>query len=221
MIIIATGNYRTGSTLVFNLAREMCLQYANGREVIHYGYTDEELAGLVKHNDESKIYICKSHEYLPDEDYPGLYCLHTIRGMLDAFASSVLIKGTVLDDYTIASIKHQAERDSIAIGFAESLKYSCIKVFHYNQFYWNLPWLVWPLARYLGFPLTAEFADHLVSEYAVEKVKAKYENFSEEHDTEKWFRPNHVSKYVGKPGYYTEVLTTEQIEKIQSIVKQD
>jgi hypothetical protein len=218
-MIVATGNYRTGSTLVFNLAREMCFEYGKDFEVIQFGYSTEEIADLVRHGGEDrKLFVLKSHEYVPEKDFPKLKCLHTTRNFLDAFASSVVLKGTELNDETLSSLKHQKDRDRKMAGLSIGYKFQCVKIFKYEDFYSNTDRLIDDIAEYLGFKVTKWFKGHLLDEYNVNRVREEYQDFREEHDLVKWFRPNHVSYYNGQPGYYKNILTGEQIAKIEAIL---
>lgn len=218
MIVIATGNYRTGSTLAYNIARELCNEYVKNFEVIQYGYTNEELIDLVHKDTSTRVYILKSHDYLPEKDFPDLKCIHTTRNMLDAVASSIVLKNTELTTEVCDSIKHQHERDVLVQSYVNR-KYECIRHFKYEDFYGNLRKFILDIASYLGFMITDGFLEFLIAEYDVTKIKETYSHFEAEHDLTRWFRPNHVSYYNGMPGFYKEILTQEQIDKIQELIQ--
>jgi hypothetical protein len=181
--IIQFSPPRTGSTLVYNLLRELF-----------------PLRSVRKTH---KCFVCD----------PGDKVVVTHRHPLDAIASSILRYNAKpsLREFQSQIENHFLESLS---GIVELKGRENVLFLRYEKLYENYDYIFDEMAAFFRVEIPLEVRRGLSDRYSipsVEKISSQFSQFSQ-FDAETHFHGKHISAYRGRPYYFREYFSPEQIE---------
>lgn len=178
---------RTGSTVVYNLLREVL----SNRRII-------KVHTIEKFNIHRWPIVC------------------TFRHPLDSLASSILrfdmgISDQIIEDHIIKLLDG---------GFSDILNVinnSNILFLRYEEFYQDLNIVFDKFESYFDLSISGLQRERLINKYNIESIIESTNSYSsfEEFDRVTHFHGKHVSPFKGKPGLYSEVFSSRQINDLE------
>jgi len=204
MIIVVNGGYRTGSTFIFSMVKEV-FNFKNllfESSVISQNEIEKIVDSKTEIN-QNRNYIFKSHNWLPreNEDINRVKTIYTRRHYLDVFSSFVKVGSASHLNY-MEEILEEKRREKIMLG-RESL------ILEYRDFYGNEGYALNKVASFLNIEIDKEKFD--IEKMKIGNVKKITDKLKPGNKT--LFVPNHVSS-APYPDNFIDTLDPEQIKNI-------
>jgi len=180
----ANGQYRSGSTLAYNLLKDIV------KERIIGGRSGKEANELMA---SAQDHIIKVHIW----SHPGAFCVYTYRHPVDRMISGLTINAWTADDiparYAKALAMVKIDSD-IFLKQHSSCRYSHVLFLKYEDFVGNVHGMAREIADFTKFPADCET---IAAKYSIEAVTVlmnRLKSRRSERCMETEFRPNHIAK---------------------------
>lgn len=213
-LVIVNGFHRTGSTLVYNIVREM-LQAKGFPFESNPGAGTEGIFKIIGDQCTNRRWmVVKTHRWLPSGLEPHfIKPIFTMRNPFDTAASLIRKPdGHLTEDQVIEELIRQR------FGNAYMLKVKNSLVLKYGMFYERINELIVAIERFLGFTINREERENIIKNYHVSNVKTMCDQISSDCDWTTSFRKGHITSTLGLPGAYKNVLSEDMIYKIRAFV---
>lgn len=216
MIIVANGQPRSGSTLVYNITRLIAL--SKGRLGTTAGMNPPQVNQWIKDRREGKAAdfdVIKCHYYIPHHGrLVDMRLLYTYRNPLDALASSTRVKGAVFEkmgyDLFIGGL-HYDYSHYCAMAHVDTVGRLMIK---YEDLQADVRRFIIHIADRMGIRLTTAGVHSIADELAVDRMKKLAD--SVEVDSTTQIRRGHIGPKLGAPNGWREQLPPWIIERVRT-----
>lgn len=191
--IIQFSPIRSGSTLVFNILREIF----------------------------PKRKITKTHQLNKKEEQSATL-VSTYRNPVDCIASNLLFLQKPATEDNIAEQIHLLKTYGL-VQLCRMVDRENMVLLKYEDFYRDHSLIFSQLQAFFKIELTDQRQEEISEKYQVNRVKEQYTSqFSNafEFDKTNHWHGNHISNFKGRPNAATEVLTNDQIQMIKGALKE-
>lgn len=205
-IVLITGGYRTGSTLVYNLAREIMEATGIGGRPICLGAQPAEVDAVLRlppcfFRD---WYLVKVHNYwtagLPRAVDGTVRVIHTRRDPLAARESLARIRGGAADDPEVVRSIGQADEVTHLYDWQSGqtlLAGTSPLIFDFEKLF-DLPQVIRIIATHLGAELHSHQVERIAERWAVDRVRREACALVDA-DPVTELRPGHVTRGLPDP----------------------
>ena len=221
MKIVCNGGYRTGSTLVYNLAaavvglkESVTMSGVHSSVVQTYGALQTEGTEVIK-----------NHVWQPTGSEPlGVKVLYTYRDLRDLAVSFLyLAEKKVPEDHILI----EARRQHLITGYMKYLQTTVwydrtpvkkIMLVNYERYYGDIKKLLMDLGSFLGVGVSDEQSLKIANEWEIPKIQNKANKIAKDtHEIGTQLRHGHISDHKGEPGCWVKLLPPKLLTKILSI----
>lgn len=208
--IVVCGMKRSGSTLLFNLIKEITNKIGNDRDT----YFNDENDYIRLLNYEDYRYISKTHSYVPfvarriKNGYTrGFFSHRDIRDVI----VSLMQKGWV------ENIDHWLKTDQLEILINNSILWASVKnitIISYEELIKNGKDVIISIAKQVNINLTNDDINNILEKVSIKNTKKTIDSIkgNNEYDVKTQLHQNHI--FDGKIGKWKKILTEEQISII-------
>lgn len=216
-LVIINGFHRTGSTLVYNVVREM-FKSCGFHYVAIPGMGTEGILQLIGDRCTNRKWtVVKTHRWLPSGLEPAfIKPIFTIRNPFDTAASLMRKPDGHL---TEAQVIEELIRQRFGNGYM--LKVPNSLVLKYGLFYERINELIVAIERFLGMLISRDAKEYITRAYQINNIKHVCDNLPVECDNTTSFRKGHITSTLGIPGAYKDVLSEDMIYKIKAFVQME
>lgn len=208
--VIVNGPRRTGSTLVYNIARLILLEVGG---VAHGVLPAESAADLVK--SEPKPSIVKVHNWFASYPHTEVSYVHlfTWRDPADTLASHLAFPETRDLDAALDEIRDGAR------AYVEAQRRRDTRLIHYENLFAHLEGGIYAIGTMLGFDVSPALAEKICAAVDPAATRA-YTMLLKDGNPDPWteLRYAHVSDTLGHPGR-GKTLTPEQKRRLAMAVE--
>ncbi|SRX75395.1 sulfotransferase domain-containing protein [Aequorivita antarctica] len=222
MWVFCCGPVRSGSTLQFNITREL-VEKSNSGYAVDYDYTDNFSKVYERYNDE-KLKVFKTHSLSPlmielinNKKAVAIYCYRDVRDVIVSIAKK--------EDNVVSNL---VLNNKFILGYVDY--YNLIKnlpyklMSKYEDFYNNIPRECRRIASILNIKANVEVINQIEKEYSRDKLisnidKDKMDQFVGKNgktytlDKKTLIHFNHFGNYY--PGSYVMEMSQSEIDKIE------
>jgi hypothetical protein len=217
LFVVCNGGYRTGSTVAYNIVREILalrgMPYTGGLRS-EPGEVDAAADAFPEGRD---WVVLKSHVWAPSTAVPWMRVIYTTRDYFDVAAS--LVRHRESWDAVEADLQWQVEMDVRHRNplFVELYR-PLILAYDY---YWHRPGeRVDMIGRHIGVKLSRSEVIHVLNRTSVDRAVAVQETLVDQgQDPDTLIQAGHVGAHRGQPGYGRTTLGAQGIACVETALQ--
>ena len=209
MVVIVNGLFRTGSTLVFQLVKELL----NVKGVCY----DLPISEIDKQENYTENYVIKNHGYFPKVQRNYFKIVLTIRNVYDSIFSSMKVWPEKFEKDRESEIRLMVQNYKNFLNeymlFESENPGQCLLI-SYEHFYNDNVHLINSLCKFLNLDISGDARAIIANYNSIESIKEKIgEGVDPKQIAYGQFRKGHISDYNGLPGY-GKAYMQENLKKI-------
>lgn len=213
MKIICNGGYRTGSTLVYNLAAEILGPVKMSGPHSSMDQTFEAIRT-------KETEVIKTHIWQPTGSEPKhVKVLYTYRDLRDMAVSFLYLAERKIPEEHILIESRRQNMISKYMKYLQSAQWANdALLIRYENYYGDNPRLVRDIAKFLEIDLDDKKVEEIAVKWCISKIREKSLKIEKmSFDTKTQLRHGHVTAHAGKPGSWASYLPSELLNKILEI----
>jgi hypothetical protein len=208
-IVICNGGYRTGSTLAYNVLKQLAQYCApNFIDYSLMSVTKSIVETIATHPKKKKLGVMKTHSWAPTEFEPAhVKTIYTTRNPYDVAGSLYFLADRKVEDFTVFN---EVCRQKHLNLYMSRLQQNVLTI-DYERYYRQEKNLIRAIANFLQLAPTEIQVDAIYDQICLEKMKKLGDSISAGSlDQATQLRTRHINKTKGAPGGWEKHLTPKQ-----------
>lgn len=202
MIALINGSKRTGSTLVYQLTKDICEAHSKCYTT-PYDEIDEAIDYGALH------YVCKIHDIFPPIHKEYFRVIATIRNIYDSVYSSMKmwpvqyegLEGKELEAKVIGEVKYYKEYQKHLYRYYHNSNNLCL-ILHYEHIYNDNVHAINSICKFLNIDLDGQARKMIALYNSIDTVRQRTGSVRDPNEIAfDNFRKGHISENGGYPGY--------------------